>query len=67
MAQTEQILDHLKTVGPLTQIEALNRFGCFRLAARIGELRERGIAIRTEQHRLTKGGSCARYVLEEQA
>ena len=32
----------------LTAVEALSRFGCFRLAARIDELRKQGYNIYTE-------------------
>lgn len=40
MSQNTDILRHLKTrARGLTQLEALRRFGCMRLAARIDELR----------------------------
>lgn len=32
----------------LTTLEALNMFGCFRLAARIADLKDKGMDIRTE-------------------
>lgn len=47
MSQNENILNHLKQ-GPITAIEALNHYGCFRLAARIKDLRRSGYAITTE-------------------
>ena len=47
MTQTAIILDHLSSGKKLTPIDALNEFGCFRLAARIGELREMGHDIKT--------------------
>ena len=47
MSHTMQILDHL-TSKPITAMDALNDYGCFRLAARINELRMSGHAIRTE-------------------
>jgi hypothetical protein len=34
------ILHHLQTYGSITPVEALNEYGCFRLAARINDLRE---------------------------
>ena len=43
--QSEAILDHLRRGGRLTPLEALERFGCSRLAARVWELKERGWAI----------------------
>lgn len=47
MSQQLQILSHLKR-NPITPIEALERYGCFRLAARISDLRCRGYLIETE-------------------
>jgi hypothetical protein len=44
-AQTLEVLQHLET-GPLTPKDAL-RFGCFRLAARIYDLRTAGNIIVT--------------------
>jgi hypothetical protein len=47
MTQTDRILAHLKSGKPITPIQALNRFRCFRLAARIADLRGRGHDIKT--------------------
>ena len=47
MAQTDAILRHLRNHGSITPIEALNLYGSFRLAARVGELRQDGHEIRT--------------------
>ena len=45
-------------------MDALRRFGCFRLGARIWELRnEQGMDIRTEQHRTESGKIVAAYSL----
>jgi hypothetical protein len=41
-SQSSVILDYLKNGRSITAIEALNIFGCFRLAARIHELRKEG-------------------------
>ena len=40
MSQSLKILGHLKRGQSITQIQALNLYGCMRLAARIIELRE---------------------------
>jgi len=40
MSQRSKILSHLKRHKTITPIQALNDFGCLRLAARIQELRE---------------------------
>ena len=64
MSQNEKILAALKR-GPLTPMEALERFGCFRLAARVGELRERGHAIGVEKVATETGKHVARYWLAQ--
>lgn len=48
MTQKEQILQHLTEIGPITPIEALEKYGCFRLGARIADLKKEGVAIRTD-------------------
>lgn len=62
MSQTEQILAALQH-GPLTPIEALERFGCFRLAARAHELRQQGHAIAVEKVKTESGKHVACYRL----
>lgn len=47
MTQTEMIRAHLQSGRDLTPIDALNDYGCFRLAARIKELRNQGLPIET--------------------
>ena len=46
--QNQKILTYLKSGRPLTPMTALNKFGCFRLAARIADLRKDGHTIFTE-------------------
>lgn len=48
MTQTEAILRHLQVEGSISPIEALERYGCFRLAARISDLKALGHPIETE-------------------
>ena len=38
--QTEMILNHLKAGGEITSLDALNHFGCMRLASRISEIKK---------------------------
>ena len=64
MTQTEAIREHLLTGAPLTPVEALDRYGCFRLAARIIELRKAGLNIETVTER-RNGKKYARYVLRQ--
>jgi len=46
--QKEAILRHLQSGKTITPLEALNLYGCFRLGARIWELRDEGYRIRSE-------------------
>lgn len=45
--QSEQIAKHLESGKSITPIEALNKFGCFRLGARIFDLKKQGYDIIT--------------------
>lgn len=47
--QNDKILHHLQLFGSITPIEALNSYSCFRLAARIADLRRRGVQIKAER------------------
>jgi hypothetical protein len=49
----------------LTQLEALNQFGCFRLAARISDLRDKGLNVVTYMVTLENGKRVARYILKK--
>ena len=42
LTQNKQILEHLKKGNSITPLLALNLFGCFRLSARIHNLRQDG-------------------------
>ena len=45
--QCNKILNHLMTKGSITQAEAVEMFGCYRLSARIYDLKEQGNDIKT--------------------
>ncbi len=47
MNQTDQIRTALLAGRELTPLDALEEFGCFRLAARIKDLRQEGLDIET--------------------
>lgn len=47
MTQIQQILNHLKR-EPITPLDALQHYGCFRLGARIYDLRKDGYDIHTD-------------------
>lgn len=63
MTQKEQILAHLKEYGHITPMIALDAYGCFRLAARIDELRDEGALIKTVMVN-RRGKRYAQYWLE---
>jgi len=61
MSQNEQVLAALRK-GPLTAADAVD-FGCYRLAARVRNLREQGHNIHTELVVTDDGKRYARYTL----
>ncbi len=61
-SQRELIYSYLEQGNTITPLEALNKFGCFRLGARIYELRRAGHNIITEN--ITENGKTfAKYRL----
>lgn len=65
--QNKQILHHLRTKGPITAIEALMNYNCFRLAARIHDLKEAGHVIHSDNTQVESGKYIARYSLIKEA
>lgn len=67
MSQTSMILQHLEENGSITALEAGERYGCLRLAARIADLRALGYEIEREMetgvNRFEKPVRYARYRL----
>lgn len=61
MSQAKEILNHLKR-KPITALEALMLFNCFRLAARIKDLRDMGNNIITKTIE-RNGKKFAQYIL----
>ena len=62
MSQNEVIRAALLSGRSLTPLDALNEFGCFRLAARVADLRREGMDIECAKE--TKNGKrYARYQL----
>lgn len=71
VSQTAEILAYLHQIDPetgkrrgLSPLEAIGMFRCYRLAARIRDLRDRGHDIRTEMKLDAKGKTYARYFLD---
>lgn len=60
MRQTDQIRAALLAGVELTPIDALEKFGCFRLAARVADLRAEGLDIETVKE-TRNGKKFARY------
>lgn len=46
--QNERIIAYMEKHGSITQLEALNALGVFRLASRISDLRKRGYPIESK-------------------
>ena len=63
-SQNKQILDHLKRGIDITPMSALRLYGCFRLAARIHELRSDCHDIVTIKEPTEDGKYVARYKLQ---
>lgn len=66
MSQKDRILNHLQQNNGITAIEALNEIGCFRLSARIKDLRDEGYDIETEMVS-RNGKKFAKYKLIEES
>jgi len=64
MSQTTDILQALKSGRSLTPLDALSEFGCYRLAARIEEIRQQGHDVATKLVK-ANGKRFARYSLNK--
>ena len=64
MSQTKQIANYLNKGKKLTTLDALNKFGCFRLAARIADLRNNGMSIVTKKIKLDNNKQIAQYSIK---
>ncbi len=63
-SQKAIIREYLEAGNSITQLEALRLFGCFRLGARIWNLKQEGVLIKKEM--IEKGGKWfARYSIEK--
>jgi hypothetical protein len=61
MTQAEHILSHLKSKGPISPLIALREYGCFRLGARIWDLRRDGWPIDRDMVSTETGKRVALY------
>ena len=62
-SHTESILALLQNGKSITAIQALEKFGCFRLAARIANLRDAGVPVITQMVNIN-GSRFAKYSLK---
>lgn len=71
MTQCERILRHLQDYGSITQAEAVTEYGCYRLGARIWDLKAQGVPIRSERvtgkNRYNEPVSFSRYSIVEES
>jgi hypothetical protein len=65
VSQNKMILAYLKEGHSITPLEALKRFGCLRLGARIFDLKEQGYNIKTDRITTNAGKRVASYKLIE--
>ena len=64
MSQNDSVLMWLQRGKTLTAMDALEKFGCFRLAARIHDLRNSGHNIIANSYELPNGKRVAKYSLK---
>ena len=62
-SQAKRILEYLKAGNGIIPMDALDLFGCFRLGARIADLKRMGYDIVTERVKVEGGKYVARYHL----
>lgn len=64
-SQTKQILDYLKQGNKITPLDALRKFGCFRLTSRIWDIeRLTGIRPKRERIKVTNADGQQVYVMQ---
>lgn len=67
-SQAQMILDYINEYGSITPLEGMRDIGCYRLAARISDLKKLGYPIKTEiiavKNRMGTHSNVARYSLE---
>ena len=61
--QNKRIEAYLMSGRTLTPLDALHEFNCFRLSARIYDLRKRGLDIESRRRKITCDGK-QKYVVE---
>lgn len=66
--QTEQVRDYIEEYGSISQAEAVTELGCYRLSARIKDLKDMGVPIirkmESKRNRYGYPVSFARYSID---
>lgn len=65
MSQNQKILKYLEAGHYVSQMNASYLWDCWRVGARIFELRRQGYPIETEMVRTVKGKTYARYFIQK--
>ena len=65
-SQTNAILEYLSKGKTITPLEALDKFSCFRLGARIYDLKQQGYEFNTVMVKSPSGSCIAQYSLDSQ-
>lgn len=69
MSQVDRVQDYMEAHGSITQREAIEALGCYRLGARIADLKDRGVGIERimeeGQNRFGDRTRYARYFLRK--
>lgn len=67
VTQASLIIEYLEEFGSITPLEAIRDIGCYRLSARISDIKDMGIPIKTDmvnvKNRRGKYNRIARYSL----
>ena len=62
--QAQQVLKYLIEMGHISQLYASSEFGIARLAARVHDLRQHGIPVRTRMKKSFSGKRYAQYYID---
>lgn len=62
-SQTDLILEWMLAGNTITQLEALEKFGCSRLASRVSDIKARGYLVYSDRIILPSGKKVAQYHL----
>lgn len=66
ITQCDIILQHMKTLGSISALEAVHYYNILRLASRIKDLKRKGYRIDTEMRKGKNGSRYAEYSLAKE-